>query len=547
MKKFNPLEDLSLEELKSRLSKLGRDLVQLDGDSYRWMIEDHGRCVGSVALGNISWRMGYAEMGYVIGEAFHGQGYGKAAAKMLIDKVFAETDLTKLMAYVAEENIASRKILEGLHFVQEGFLREHYLIQGQRVNEILYALHRRDYDLALRQKQNPVTRLTASPELESKLVDYLINQHQCHTIILYGSLARGDASHASDVDVLGINSHGEAYRIGRPWDDGLVLDAWIYSDANLPAPDALSHLKDGKVLKDRDGFGETLLKTIRATINLRVNPMPHWEREQIVTWIKKMLQRSRQGDAEGGYRFHWLLYELLPFWFSLQGRKYFGPKESLNWLKQNEPRVFRLFADAFDVSLQPSALERLADEVIGRANLHHSITLRPAVLSDAPGIAKVHVDCWRTAYQGSVPQDHLDQLSYAKREQIWTSILERNTPGHNLFVAVTDDNRVVGLVDGGANRTPDMTSFEGEVNAIYLLEEFQNIGLGKKLFLRCLEQLTIDGFKSAVVWVLADNPTRHFYARLGGELAGERIINIGGTDLKELAFGWSDLKMAPER
>ena len=74
--------------------------------------------------------------------------------------------------------------------------------------------------------------------LKSKLVEELINGHGCHTVILYGSRARGDFTEQSDIDVLGIREHGEAFRIGRPW-HGTLLDAWIYSEENLPKIEAL--------------------------------------------------------------------------------------------------------------------------------------------------------------------------------------------------------------------------------------------------------------------------------------------------------------------
>ena len=47
------------------------------------------------------------------------------------------------------------------------------------------------------------------------------------------------------------------------------------------------------------------------------------------------------------------------------------------------------------------------------------ILIRKAELEDAKGIAKVHVDSWRTTYKGIVPDTFLENLSYENREQIW--------------------------------------------------------------------------------------------------------------------------------
>ena len=40
--------------------------------------------------------------------------------------------------------------------------------------------------------------------------------------------------------------------------------------------------------------------------------------------------------------------------------------------------------------------------------------------------------------------------------------------------------------------------------------------------------------------VLADNPSRGFYEHLGGLLAGDNEIVLGGARLKELAYVWPD-------
>jgi len=44
-----------------------------------------------------------------------------------------------------------------------------------------------------------------------------------------------------------------------------------------------------------------------------------------------------------------------------------------------------------------------------------------------------------------------------------------------------------------------------------------------------------------MLWVLKSNPARKFYERMGGELIGEKQIEIGGVRLIEIAYGWSAL------
>ena len=142
----NPLKAMSVDEIAKMLSSEGAELGQLAAfESFRWFISFDGQIVGTVSLKNISHSMGYGEIGYGLSESHHGKGIATAAVRLLVDKVFAETNLRRLVAYVHEENQASRRVLEKLGFQEEGLLREHYVIQGVPVNEVLYALLKREW------------------------------------------------------------------------------------------------------------------------------------------------------------------------------------------------------------------------------------------------------------------------------------------------------------------------------------------------------------------------------------------------------------------
>jgi hypothetical protein len=58
--------------------------------------------------------------------------------------------------------------------------------------------------------------------------------------------------------------------------------------------------------------------------------------------------------------------------------------------------------------------------------------VREATHSDVSAMAQVHVDTWRTTYQGIVPDEFLANLSYEKRENSWHQVLE-NAPNDGSF------------------------------------------------------------------------------------------------------------------
>lgn len=166
--------------------------------------------------------------------------------------------------------------------------------------------------------------------------------------------------------------------------------------------------------------------------------------------------------------------------------------------------------------------------------------IRRATKQDASGIAKVHVDTWKTTYKGIVPDDYLSSLSYDKREQMWKEIITQPEGNSHVWVLTDADERVIGFSSGGKNRDASLP-FDGEIYAIYLQQEEHKRGQGKKLFLESLEQLYRDGFYQMILWVLEENPTKQFYEVMGGRPVAEKWEEIGGKQLKEIAYGWHDI------
>ncbi len=83
----------------------------------------------------------------------------------------------------------------------------------------------------------------------------------------------------------------------------------------------------------------------------------------------------------------------------------------------------------------------------------------------------------------------------------------------------------------------------GEVYTLYVEPDFQNLGLGRQLLGALFRQLKADRCDTAVLWMLAENPTRFFYEGLGGERVGERTDTLAGVDVEEIAFAWRNLDM----
>lgn len=166
--------------------------------------------------------------------------------------------------------------------------------------------------------------------------------------------------------------------------------------------------------------------------------------------------------------------------------------------------------------------------------------VRRATVDDAVGIATVHIASWRETYRGIVPDPFLKDLSIERRTANWImSLSDPNHEYHRAFVAEVE-GQLVGFSNYGFNREKDL-GIEGELFAVYLLRSSQKKGIGRQLVEAAAGGLLSMAAQSMLVWVLAENPARGFYERLGGEYLRQKKIEIGGKALVEIAYGWKAL------
>jgi GNAT superfamily N-acetyltransferase len=167
--------------------------------------------------------------------------------------------------------------------------------------------------------------------------------------------------------------------------------------------------------------------------------------------------------------------------------------------------------------------------------------IREAEIDDAAAIARVHVDAWRTTYAGIVPDEYLAGLSYDEREQNWRDGLADPARADFTLLAENDRRAIVGFATGGPERDGNGV-YRGELHAAYLLADSRRIGIGRRLVAAVAGRLVEAGYESMLVWVLADNPSRRFYKALGGKFVSDKVVEIGGARLIEVAYGWPDIR-----
>ena len=170
-------------------------------------------------------------------------------------------------------------------------------------------------------------------------------------------------------------------------------------------------------------------------------------------------------------------------------------------------------------------------------------TIRSAQPGDAEGIAHVYVETWRDAYPGMLPNEVLVGLSEPRHAAFW----QRQITAPKEIVLVAEDpafKAAAGVVGfGSAGRVRDAKlGHEGEVYTLYLLADWRNRGLGRSLLHGLFDALGERGYASAIIWVLADNPSRFFYETMGGRMAAERVERLWGASVRQFAYGWESLE-----
>ncbi|WP_026507835.1 nucleotidyltransferase domain-containing protein [Butyrivibrio sp. MC2013] len=178
---------------------------------------------------------------------------------------------------------------------------------------------------------------------EEEIVKYLKESYNPIAIIKFGSFADGSANENSDFDALVITTDVEKHDSSVVADT--VLDVWVYPENKFSSgydPDEFLQVFDGIIIQDQRGLAKKLIDRV----NDYIDQTPAKSDEDIiqeVAWCEKMLARTVREDAEGYYRWHWLLMDSLEIYFDIKHLYYHGPKKALKYMQNNDLETFDIY------------------------------------------------------------------------------------------------------------------------------------------------------------------------------------------------------------
>jgi GNAT superfamily N-acetyltransferase len=157
-----------------------------------------------------------------------------------------------------------------------------------------------------------------------------------------------------------------------------------------------------------------------------------------------------------------------------------------------------------------------------------SMVIRQATFDDIPALGRLHVKTWNATYGPLLMKGPSETI----RETQWRQKFAKNDPTWFCFVVENRRGELIGFAQG--NRS-DHPQYAGELHKIYLVREYQGVGLGRRLIGVVAQRFLSEGVES--MWLFGDarNPSNHVWIALGAV----KTDDDPGTG----NYGWRDVRL----
>ena len=159
---------------------------------------------------------------------------------------------------------------------------------------------------------------------------------------------------------------------------------------------------------------------------------------------------------------------------------------------------------------------------------------RDAKEEEIPALADLHVITWHQTYNAKPKPE-----AWKIRDWQWREQLKVNDGSWFCIVIENEKGELIGFAKGKTYSSPDLPEYSGDLNKIYLLRDYQRMGLGRKLVGHVARRFLSMGVNSMVLFGSETNPSNHFHEKLEGKPLigdkGEFYGNYGWKDLNRLA------------
>jgi ribosomal-protein-alanine N-acetyltransferase len=127
MRYFGRVPMTSVEQAKERVTDETNGFANRTGIRWALSLRERPGYIGSCGFWRIVAEHHRAEIGYELAAECWGRGLMPEALRAVVQFGFSVMGLHSIEANIHPDNLASRRVLEKLGFVQEGYFRENFL------------------------------------------------------------------------------------------------------------------------------------------------------------------------------------------------------------------------------------------------------------------------------------------------------------------------------------------------------------------------------------------------------------------------------------
>lgn len=128
------------------IGKVAR-MIDTPGSWFQLVLveKEQGSVIGDMGLHFVGRENRQVEIGITLDKGYHGAGYATEAMKAVIDYLFKHLSKHRIYASIDPRNDGSAQLMERIGFRKEAHLVESLFIDGEWVDDIIYALLERDW------------------------------------------------------------------------------------------------------------------------------------------------------------------------------------------------------------------------------------------------------------------------------------------------------------------------------------------------------------------------------------------------------------------
>lgn len=147
---FYPVENQTIEYNDDGFHDFQEQFKEIVQSNLYYMLESNKtlEIFGWIVVNDYNPRNQNIELSYYFPKQYRSKGYGTIMMSLLLQEVFSDEFLWKVNKIYAETssfNTPSVKLLEKFRFHLDGRIREHYWINQEKYDQLIYTLLRKDY------------------------------------------------------------------------------------------------------------------------------------------------------------------------------------------------------------------------------------------------------------------------------------------------------------------------------------------------------------------------------------------------------------------